>query len=141
MNASRGLLVCLLSIMWCGPVRAEADPAPAPVSTRLAKQLRDAARTTYETTWTNYREGRVPGELVYRWSRRWLKAERQLSDKPADQLAAFQAHRDRMQKLEALVERVHRAGQTTVDEVSAAEYYRVEADLWLAQARERQKGR
>jgi hypothetical protein len=91
--------------------------------------------------WTNYREGRAAGEVLYRWSRRWLNAERQLSARPADQVAALEAHLQRMRRLEALVQKVQRSGQTTIDEISATEYYRVEAEIWLLQAREEKKDR
>lgn len=139
MRMFSGLLVLCLGFLWVGPLVGAAEPEP--LLSRLARQRRDAARKTYETMWTNYREGRAAGELLYRWSRRWLDAERQIHDKPAEQVAALEAHLDRMRRLEALVQRVQRSGQTTVDEVSAAEYYRAEAEIWLLQARDKKRGR
>ncbi len=109
----------------------------AGVVERLALQRRDAARRTYETAWANYRDRRGSDDLLYRWSIRWLDAERQLSDRPSAQVAAFQRHWERMAELERLVRRVQRAGQATIDEISAAEFYRTEAELWLIQAREK----
>jgi hypothetical protein len=139
MNRYSGPAALLLTVLLVGPLAAGADPAPAP--SPLAKQRRDAARKTYETVWANYRDGRVPGEMVYRWSRRWLRAEHEVSDKPADRIAACEAHLARMRRLEALVQRVQRSGQTTVDEVSGAEYYRVQAEIWVQEARNEKKTR
>jgi hypothetical protein len=113
------------------------DAGPNTMLARLAKQRRDAARKTYEVTWTNYRERRTSEDLLYRWSVRWLEAERQLSDKPADQVAAFQEHWERMRALERLIGNLQRAGQAVIDEVSGTEYYRVEAEVWLLQAKEK----
>jgi hypothetical protein len=111
-----------------------ADPEAATLS-RLRVEQRDAARKTYQVAWANYREGRGSDELLYRWSKRWLKAERRLSDKPADQVAAFRGHYDRMRALEQIVRRLREAGQFRVDEVTAAAYYRAEAETWLLEAK------
>ena len=128
------LLALLLGIFWSRPVRAEPDPADA--LTRLAVQRRDAARATYEAMWANYREGRAPEELLYRWSRRWLMAERQLSKQPADPVAAFRDHWQRMKDLENIVRKLQRSRDSTIDQVSAVEFYRAEAELWLLKAKE-----
>ncbi len=123
-----------------GSYPPEPEPGPDSVLARLARQRRDAARRTYEATWANYRERRTSEDSLYRWSVRWLEAERQLSDKPADQVAAFQEHWERMRALERLIGNLQRAGQAVIDEVSGSEFYRVEAEVWLLQAKEK-KGR
>ena len=134
-------LAILLGILWAGPAEAGSDPDPATVLSRLAVQRRDAARTTCEVMWANYREGRASEELVYRWSLRWLDAERQLSKQQADQIAALRGHWQRMKDMENIIRKLQRSGVTTVDHVSAVEYYRVEAELWLLQATEEGKSR
>ena len=134
---------CLAVVLGVLPAaaRADAEPDPAAELARLARQRRDAARRTYEVTWANYRDGRAPGDTLYRWSKRWLDAERRLSDRPADHVAACRAHWERMRDLERLVERVRRSRQATHDEVSGAEFYRVEAEIWLLEAQARGRGR
>lgn len=126
------LLVCLASAASLG---AAPDAEPAATLARLATQRRDAARKTYELMWANYRDRRVADEVLYRWSLRWLEAEKQLSDRQADQAAACKGHFERMRELERLIRNIQRTGQITIDEVSASEYYRVEAEMWLLQAR------
>ena len=137
MKGHLAFLALLFAILPAGPVLA--DPAPQPVLSQLAVAARDAARKTFETIWTNFREGRAPDENLYRWSLRWLDAERQLSDKHDDQVAAFKAHWERMWELEKIIRNVRRSGQATIDEVSATEFYRVEAEIWLLQAQEEMK--
>jgi hypothetical protein len=132
-----GLAFGLAATVW---LRAAPEPAPAKgtphVPAALAKAKVDAARRTYETFWTNNREGLVPfAEVVYRWSRRWLEGELELSDKKADQLAAYVAHRDRMRKLARITHERYQNRVNTVDEVSATDFYIAEADGWVEQAR------
>jgi hypothetical protein len=141
MNRYAGLVVLLLGLPAAGALAAEPAPDPAAVMARLATQRRDAARRTYEVSWVNYREGRASEDGLYRWSWRWLNAEKQLSTRRDDLIAAHRAHYERMRDLERLVRKLRVSGQTTIDEVSAAEYYRAEAELWLMQAKEEKKPR
>jgi hypothetical protein len=133
-----GLLALALGVLWAGPVRA-ADPEAANVLARLAVQRRDAARKAYEVLWLDYRERRTSEDLLYRWSLRWLESEKDLSDQQADQVAAYQGHFERMRDLDRLIRRLQGSGQSTIEEISAAEYYRIEAEVWLLKAKEAKK--
>jgi hypothetical protein len=129
-----------LFLFILGPASVSAGPGPEDVA-RLTKERRDAARRAYLTAWANYRDGYVPEELVYRWSKRWLKAERAVDGSREGQVAAFRGHLDRMRQLESVVRKLQRVRLSTIDQVSAAEYYRSEAALWLARAKGGKKGR
>lgn len=122
--------------MGAGP-----DPDAATALSQLANQRRDAARKTYEVMWANYREGRASEEAIYRWSLRWFEAERQIGKHPDDRIAACRGHWERMVALEKIVRTLQRSRVTTIDKVSAVEFYRVEAEEWLLQAKEEAKGR
>src|SRR5438067_5700436 len=102
MNRSLALSALLAGLLSAGPLEADADPDTAATLSRLGTLRRDAARKTYEVTWANYRDRRASADTLYRWSLRWLESERQLSDKQADQLAAFKGHWERMRDLERL---------------------------------------
>ena len=141
MNGYSWLLALLVCILLAGFLGAGPDPEPAAVLSRLATQRRDAARKTYEVMWANYRDRRVADEVLYRWSLRWLEAEQKLSDRQTDQVVASKAHLDRMRELEKLIRNIQRTGQVTIDEVSASEYYRVEAEIRVLQAKEGKKNR
>jgi hypothetical protein len=73
-------------------------------------------------------------EKVYHWSVRWLQAERDMNPKRADQIAALEAHLKRMTELEEAVKMLARDLLPRSAEWDA-EWYRLEAQLWLAKAK------
>jgi len=105
-----------------------------------AKARVEAARKVYEGRWA-----RLPVDLNwrfdidkdYQWSRRWLEAEREVSDKKADQIAAAEGHLDRMKKEEAYVKDQVSSGVGSPVDLSAAKFYRLEAEHILAQIRKK----
>jgi hypothetical protein len=118
-----------------------ADPAPAPATepAKLTRTKLEAARQTFEGYWKDkyWRDVEIP----YRWSRRWLDAQRQLSAKQEEQVTAFRQHLDRMKGLEEITrQQFQDGGLAKVYEIHATEYYVAEAAEWLAQAKERGEG-
>lgn len=104
---------------------------------KLRKAKLESAQRTYNIVSKNFNEGPVRGvELPYRWSCRLLEAERQRKDQKTDQIAAFERHVERMKNVERVARDLYRARVNTINEVTAAEYYRMEAEIWLLQARE-----
>jgi hypothetical protein len=104
---------------------------------KLRKAKLESARQTYNVVSRNFNEGPVRGvELPYRWSIRLLEAERQMNDQKPEQIAALERHVERMKNVELVARDLYRARVNTVNEVTAAEYYRMEAEIWLLQARE-----
>jgi RNA polymerase sigma factor (sigma-70 family) len=73
-------------------------------------------------------------EEVYTWSVRLLQTEREMKPKRADQLAALEAHLKRMIQLQKAVKDLSRDLLPPGENLSA-EWHRLEADLWLAQAK------
>jgi hypothetical protein len=112
-----------------------ADPAPGLVE--LAEARYKAALKQYDETWTYYKQARIEVASVYVWSHFVLQAQFDLSDRKADQIAALEAHLDRMKRLETLIKKVRRLGFGQSIEVGAAEYYRLEAEYWIAHAKAR----
>ncbi len=95
-------------------------------------------RKTYEWLAKNYIESRPPlGELLYRWSCRWLDAEREISSRQEDVLAACRAHLGRMRELERVARERFRNRYVPVEEDTAAQFYRLEAEIWLERAKNR----
>jgi hypothetical protein len=74
-------------------------------------------------------------EFLYRWSRRWLEAELAVDKAKNKQIAAHAAHLDRMKGLEAIRQAELKGGQAVKFEVAAVEYFRIEAEQWLAKAK------
>jgi hypothetical protein len=136
-----GLAVGLLLV---GMTAARAAPDEAKALAENAKARAEAARLAYRELvlpqerdprfWSTYPDY---FERVYRWSTRWLEAEREVSARKEDQVAALEAHRERMRDLERRVQRLRGGGNATVREAAAAAFYRLEAEKWLLQAKKK----
>jgi RNA polymerase sigma factor (sigma-70 family) len=127
------------------PVPKERPPAPPEVvkpaapapDTRpaLLKEKVSIAESGFRVVWERYTAGKSIEEEVYNWSKRWLDAEREASTTKAGQIAALEAHLGRIQELEKLIKLKHEVGRATVVDMTLAQFARVEAELWLAEAR------
>jgi hypothetical protein len=93
----------------------------------------------YEITWSYYQQARIDSYQVYLWSRLVLDARREMNEAPADRIIALEDHLARMKKLEELVRRIRRLGFGRSYDVGATEYYRLEAEHWLARASEKKR--
>ena len=114
-------------------------PARAGDTTREnAKERLEAARKVYEGIFQRARidpNAALDPDKLALWSRRWMEAERELGDTKEQKIAAVQGHLDRMKKLEGTVKQMLQARLVSPIEVAAQEYYRLEAEQWLAQAK------
>jgi len=72
-------------------------------------------------------------ELLYRWSVRWMEAQSDLNDKKEDRVRAAEEHLVRMKDLEGTVTELVKNGLIRGYEPAAAEFYRLEAEKWLAE--------
>jgi hypothetical protein len=118
------------------PASETAGKPPAPGE--IARGRVDAARKMYQLVASDYRSGWLrSSELVYRWSRRWLESERDLNSGKEDQLTALRAHAQRMREVARLAQARYRRQDTTIDEATSAEYYRLEAEMWVDRANQR----
>jgi hypothetical protein len=130
-----------LQLLCWGLLLAGASVAPVPQGQEARKQpplaeaRYNAALKQFDLTWQYYQQSRVESFDVYAWSRLLLDAKRGVSGRQADQIAAYEEHLDRMQKLETLIKKVRRLGFGRSSDVGASEYYRIEAEYWLAEAK------
>jgi hypothetical protein len=116
------------------------DPPPGPSKLQSLAQGRfQAAIKQYDETWAYYQQARIDSYQVYVWSKLILDCRRDMAEKPADRLAAFDDHLTRMKKLESLIKKVRRLGFGRSYDVGASEYYRLEAEFWIAREKEAQK--
>lgn len=130
-----------LQLLCWGLLLAGASVAPVPQGQEARKQPPlaearcNAALKQFDLTWQYYQQSRVESFDVYAWSRLLLDAKRGVSGRQADQIAAYEEHLDRMKKLETLIKKVRRLGFGRSSDVGASEYYRIEAEYWLAEAK------
>ena len=132
-----------LQLLCWGLLLAGASVAPVPQGQEARKQAPlaearyNAALKQFDLIWQYYQQSRVQSFDVYVWSRLLIDARKGVSDRPDKQIAAFEEHLDRMKKLEALIKKVRRLGFLRSSDVGASEYYRIEAECWLAEAKSR----
>jgi hypothetical protein len=130
-----------LQLLCWGLLLAGASVAPVPQGQEARKQAPlaearyNAALKQFDLIWQYYQQSRVQSFDVYVWSRLLMDARKGVSDRPDKQIAAFEEHLDRMKKLEALIKKVRRLGFGRSSDVGASEYYRIEAECWLAEAK------
>jgi hypothetical protein len=136
MRASFGLLFGLLLTLLAF---AAAPEDPTKVPPELAKARLDAARTTYEQKVRRIRNlgGASDPEQFYIWSGRWRDAEEAIKPGQQGLTAAAQAHLERMKTLAQLFAESAKLGQAGQEDASAAEYYRIQAEIDLARAKVR----
>src|SRR5262245_12334644 len=111
-----------------------AQEKKASTGTSLVELRLRAAIKQYDLIWQYYQQSRVETFDVYLWSRLLLDSRKAVSNKPADRLAASQEHLDHMKQLEVLIKKIRRLGFGRSSDVGASEYYRLEAEFWVAEA-------
>jgi hypothetical protein len=79
---------------------AAREDAQAARLRKLASSRLDAAKEAFQAAWTRFRAGVEKEETVNLWSRRWLKAQLDLSDRKADWDQALQSHRERLRMVD-----------------------------------------
>ena len=127
-------------LCW-GLLLAGASVAPMPQGQEARKQpplaeaRYNAALKQFDLIWQYFQQSRVESFDVYVWSRLLLDARKGVSDRPDKRIAAYEEHLDRMKKLETLIKKVRRLGFGRSSDVGASEYYRIEAECWLAEAK------
>ena len=111
---------------------------PQDVFIDLLKAQVAAARKVYELNIMAYKAGFAKGydlENLCLWSVRWLDAERDLSKKPADRIAAAAAHLARVKTVGTMANAIAKVEPAVGRQAAAAEFYRVQAQIWLTQAK------
>jgi hypothetical protein len=131
-RVGRGLLLALAGTCLAGE--------PAPEKDGNAKARAAAARKVYEHLLERYKldpNFQNEPERSYLWSRRWMEAERQAAGTKAGRVAAVEGHLERMKKWEKVFKEGVERGIFSPGDVAAAEFYRLEAEGWLAEEKAR----
>jgi RNA polymerase sigma factor (sigma-70 family) len=133
----------------------EADPNEAPFHGLIAERAKflleksdqppnlkpilsglfDAANVEAQARWKQYNAGQGTLDIVLGASRRLLEAEQLLNRDKANQLAGLEHHLKRMKEAEAINQDRFNAGRIPVQDLAEARYYRIQAELWLGQAK------
>lgn len=103
----------------------------------LLKELHRAAREEMDARWQEFLAGRGTLDIMLGASLRLLEAERELSDKKADQVTALENHWRRMREMEKVDQAQFQAGRLAEADWAQSRFYRIQAELWLEKAREK----
>jgi hypothetical protein len=137
--------------------KVEATEMPQPKSevvVQLLKTQLQAAQKCHQAAVDTFQVERAQGFLVLKsnhparpdqvhtWSARWLNAQRDLSETKDERIAALVAHQQRMKDLQANIKMLVEANPglnggnlLPFSELSAAQWYLAEAELWLLKER------
>jgi hypothetical protein len=127
--------VLLLGFLLAGRAEARDVGKAAPkVPSAQEKALVEVCREICKAIDLEIKAGRaIPDENYCIWSARCLEAERAVSQKPADVIEACKAHLQRMQEAERIARKQHDAGVIPIKQALVPKYYRVKAEILLAQ--------
>jgi hypothetical protein len=123
----------LLTEIACGiSVQRESKPDGGD---KLKALMKERFKTAGEEFWARNQQflaGRGTDELLYQAARRLVEAERELPDKSA--VTALANHLRRMSEIEKVSKERFDAGRIGVQDYRAAQYWRLEAEIWLERA-------
>ncbi len=140
-HAISWLRVLIIAALPWAAQDATGQPADKDLQLNLKKSLLDAARKAYEVAVLLDKNGpvdpcyRFSAERFAQWSRRWLDAQLDLASTNDTRIAAYREHLDRMRELAQKVKAAFKGGDLNGFEVAASEYHRIQAELWLEQAK------
>lgn len=138
--AAASTAVALLASSTIRPAQARQDPAPGSSSpSELVEAQINLARRALKLIDQSSSMGAPVDNAqgrTYGWSRRLMAAQVSLAatepDPHASRLAAFEAHYNRMRGWEERLRPRVRSGQLSSLDFAEAEFYRLEAETWMA---------
>jgi hypothetical protein len=105
------------------------------VPSKEEKELVKVCKQGFDAVMNEIESGRsLPDEKVCVWSRRWLHAQLAVTRKPADAITAYKDHLKRTKEVERIAKIQYKEGKITIVVYTTAQYYRVQAEIWLAKA-------
>ena len=121
-----------------GPAADRNPDAAAKAKARmdaLWKEKSDAVTREMDARMGEFIAGRGTLAFLFDASRRWVEVQRDLSKNQAERTAALEAHLQRTKQIEEMNVLRFQAGRIAITDVEQSRYYRLEAEIWLEQAR------
>jgi hypothetical protein len=104
----------------------------------LAQVRYQSAREVFDETWLMYKRKIQPEGAVYMFSQRLLLSQLDCAETIAERVAAYQAHLERMKKMQAMVLKLRDLGFSKKFEIKELDYFVQEARYWHAKEAQRQ---
>ncbi len=107
----------------------------------LRRAKLDAARTAYDNRYKEFLAGRGTLDFLIESDGRLLEAERENARDATEHLAALEKYWLHMKVIEEINQARYDAGRVAIQDLAQSQDYRLEAEIWLLQAREKMKKR
>jgi hypothetical protein len=104
----------------------------------LLKERYDVARTEMDMRRKEFYAGRGTLDITLGASLRLLEAERELDARRDNQATALENHWKRMRQVEEVNKERFQAGRIPIQDLSESTFYRLQAEIWLERAREKE---
>jgi hypothetical protein len=141
MSLSIRTLVALLGVgVLILPVLRADEPPRANTKLANAKARAEAARKVYEGLLGRAKvdQNGLDLDKLDLWSRRWMEADQEQSEKKEDRIATAEAHLQRAKKLEATIKQLfEQKGFVSRVELDAQTYFRLDAERTLAELKDK----
>jgi RNA polymerase sigma factor (sigma-70 family) len=106
----------------------------------LLKERYQAASVEMESRYKDFVAGRGTLDILFGSSRRLLEAERELSDRKADQIAALERRWKILRAVEQLNQARFNAGRIPIHDLAVSRFHRLDAEIMLERAKAAEKG-
>ncbi len=106
---------------------------------QLTRDRLTAAHAAAAGRFHDFNAGRGTLDFLLAATRTWLDAGQSVTDDPAAKQAALERYWTVLWQIERLDEGRYDSGRIPIQDLLQGRYYRLEAELWLAQARAKQK--
>lgn len=111
------------------------NEAPASDAIVALKKERLAAAAEYNAREQDFLAGRGTLEFLLTASHRLLVSQLELTADRAEQLKVYSEHQQRLLKIEKVNKERLDAGLIPIEDYESSRYHRVEAEIWLEQAK------
>jgi hypothetical protein len=121
-----------------GEAKVQALLAQSKASEKLKVLLKaryDMANVEAHARWSEFQAGRGTLDFLFGASRHLLDAERELSERKADQIAALERYLWCMREIEKVNQQRFDNGRLPIQDVAEARYNRIQAEIWLERAK------
>lgn len=117
------------------PEPKAAGPSTEKRLAELRKAKREAVAEEWEARWQEFIAGRGTIEIALDCARRLLNSERELAATKPDQIAVLERHVKKMKEMDEIAVARVEAGRIHTMEGKQIEYHRLEAEIWLEEAK------
>ena len=127
--------VVLLTAWGAAPQQPSTRPSDQSLA-QLARERIQVAEQGRKLAEEHFRRGLTSGGEVLEWTRRLAQAHMDVPESKADRVAFLEGYVRQMKESEEVMKKRFEMGVCGPLDVASSQYYRLEAEIWLAKANE-----